>query len=347
MTDCVTRTGDDKTMWLVTLPEIITNNSTRQEENLVVILSREESWGPTSDHFPDGLYRVSCIMTLYLADTELTKTQTFTAIYWPQQKALHLFTDEFRLERRLQGLGLGSWITQQFVLWARGLPPATLVLPIEISRVDEENEENKIRRDRLWHAMGFRFPAGETSSMPLRADELQLPRGRCSTLRVEPLVSAVRRLEDCYRGLQEKIVQLEGKKRSQKQLITSLKNRPFYHLLHRKEGQLPARNVTPCRCGQKNCLCRRAGIQTWRWRNGQPGSSGWLPCVLSRRKESWSWKGSLPRKVRSSLTCRHIPFLTCGINTAARSCSGDGGWVFCALSTGCWCHECSRSIATH
>lgn len=28
MTDCVTRTGDDKTMWLVTLPEIITNNST-------------------------------------------------------------------------------------------------------------------------------------------------------------------------------------------------------------------------------------------------------------------------------------------------------------------------------
>ena len=238
MTDCVTRTGDDKTMWLVTLPEIITNNSTRQEENLVVILSREESWGPTSDH-PDGLYRVSCIMTLYLADTEQTKTQTFTAIYWPQQKALHLFTDEFRLERRLQGLGLGSWITQQFVLWARGLPPATLVLPIEISRVDEENEENKIRRDRLWHAMGFRFPPGETSSMPLRADELQLPRGRCSTLRVEPLVSAVRRLEDSYRALQEKIVQLEGKKRSQKQLITSLQNRPFYHLLHRKGGQLP------------------------------------------------------------------------------------------------------------
>ena len=43
MTDCVTRTGDDKTMWLVTLPEIITNNSTRQEENLIVILCREQS----------------------------------------------------------------------------------------------------------------------------------------------------------------------------------------------------------------------------------------------------------------------------------------------------------------
>jgi hypothetical protein len=82
-------------------------------------------------------------MTLYLADTEQTKTQTFTAIYWPQQKALHLFTDEFRLERRLQGHGLGSWITQQFVLWARGLPPETRVLPIEISQVDEKTKKTR------------------------------------------------------------------------------------------------------------------------------------------------------------------------------------------------------------
>ncbi len=239
MTDCVTRTGDDKTMWLVTLPEIITNNSTRQEENLVVILSREESWDPASERNSDALYRASCIMTLYLADTEQTKTQTFTANYWPLLSSLHLFTEEFRLEERLRGHGLGTWITQQFVLWARGLPPETRVWPIDISKADEKSEENQIRRDRLWHAMGFRFPAGQNCSMPLRADELQLPRSRSSTLRVEPLASGVRRLEEGYRGLQEKIVQLEGKKRSQKQLITSLKNRPFYHLLHRKEGQLP------------------------------------------------------------------------------------------------------------
>lgn len=32
MTDFVTRTVMDKTMWLVTLPKIITNNSTRQEK---------------------------------------------------------------------------------------------------------------------------------------------------------------------------------------------------------------------------------------------------------------------------------------------------------------------------
>ncbi|HHB8619988.1 MULTISPECIES: hypothetical protein [Klebsiella pneumoniae complex] len=239
MTDGVTRADVDKTMWLVTLADIITNNSTRQEENLVVILSREESWDPASERNSDALYRASCIMTLYLADTEQTKTQTFTANYWPLLSSLHLFTEEFRLEERLRGHGLGTWITQQFVLWARGLPPETRVWPIDISKADEKSEENQIRRDRLWHAMGFRFPAGQNCSMPLRADELQLPRGRCSTLRVEPLVSAVRRLEDCYRGLQEKIVQLEGKKRSQKQLITSLQNRPFYHLLHRKGGQLP------------------------------------------------------------------------------------------------------------
>ena len=239
MTDFVTRTVMDKTMWLVTLPKIITNNSTRQEENLVVILSREQSWGATSDHFPDGLYRVSCIMTLYLADTEQTKTQTFTAIYWPQQKALHLFTDEFRLERRLQGHGLGSWITQQFVLWARGLPPETRVWPIDISKADEKSEENQIRRDRLWHAMGFRFPAGHNCSMPLGVDELQLPRSRSSTLRVEPLASGVRRLEDGYRGLQEKIVQLEGEILSKKQLIGSIKKHPFLHLLHRKWRPLP------------------------------------------------------------------------------------------------------------
>ncbi|MGK4348661.1 hypothetical protein ACNEP6_25635 [Escherichia coli] len=54
-------------------------------------------------------------------------------------------------------------------------------------------------------------------------------------------------------------MQLEGQKRSQKRLIDSLKNRPFYHLLHRK-GASSGRNVTPCRCGQKNCL-RRAKFQ--------------------------------------------------------------------------------------
>ena len=121
-------------------------------------------------------------------------------------------------------------------------------------------------------------------------------------------VSAVRRLEDCYRGLQEKIVQLGKAKTVAKQLITSLKNRPFYHLLHRKEGQLPDEKCDALPLRAEKLSLPQSGIQTRRWRNGQPGSSGWLPCVLSRRKRIRSWKGSLPRKVRSLLTCRHIPF---------------------------------------
>nr|CAG9070797.1 hypothetical protein P54MCR8_PROKKA_00006 [Klebsiella pneumoniae] len=143
MTDGVTRTDVDKTMWLVTLADIITNNSTRQEENLVVILSREESWGPASERNSNALYRASCIMTLYLADTEQTKTQTFTANYWPLLSSLHLFTEEFRLEERLRGHGLGTWITQQFVLWARGLPPETRVWPIDISKADEKAKKTR------------------------------------------------------------------------------------------------------------------------------------------------------------------------------------------------------------
>nr|VXZ93255.1 Uncharacterised protein [Klebsiella pneumoniae] len=240
--------------------------------------------GPTSDHFPDGLYRVSCIMTLYLADTELTKTQTFTAIYWPQQKALHLFTDEFRLERRLQGLGLGSWITQQFVLWARGLPPATLVLPIEISRVDEENEENKIRRDRLWHAMGFGSRRGNQLNAAA-GRRTAVATGRCSTPGWSPRYPRYAGWKTVIAGCRKNRA-ARRQKTVAKQLITSLKNRPFYHLLHRKEGQLPDEKCDALPLRAEKLSLPQSGIQTWRWRNGQPGSSGWLPCVLSRRKES-------------------------------------------------------------
>jgi hypothetical protein len=82
MTDGVTRADVDKTMWLVTLADIITKQyppggkSGRHSE-------QEESWDPASERNSDALYRASCIMTLYLADTEQTKTQTFTANYWP------------------------------------------------------------------------------------------------------------------------------------------------------------------------------------------------------------------------------------------------------------------------
>ena len=222
---------DDNGMWLLTVPAGSAGN-----ETVVVVVRRVEECRYGSEDSPGAYLWITCSLTLY-GDGQSTP-QTIVAKF--EHGRVELFSVEFMLNEFLpRGRGVGSWIMQQMVLWTRSLPPETLVGRIDISSVDAKNIHNLIRRSRLWRGLGFRFPPGETSSMPLRADELQVPRGRCSTLRVEPLVSAVRQLEDCYRGLQEKIVQLEGKKRSQKQLITSLQNRPFYHLLHRKGGQLP------------------------------------------------------------------------------------------------------------
>ncbi len=210
---------DDNGMWLLTVPA-----GRAGDETVVVVVRRVEECRYGSEDSPGAHVSITSSLTLY-GEGQGTP-QTIVAKFVPG--TVELFSVEFMLKEFLpRGRGVGSWIMQQMVLWTRSLPPETLVGRIDISSVDAKDIRNLYRRSRMWRGLGFRFPAGETCSMPLRADELQLPRGRCSTLRVEPLVSAVRRLEDCYHGLQEKIVQLEGKKRSQKQLIDSLKNRPF------------------------------------------------------------------------------------------------------------------------
>lgn len=222
---------DDNGMWLLTVPA-----GSAGDETVVVVVRRVEDCRYGSEDSPGAHVWISCSLTLY-GEGQGTP-QTIVAKFVPG--TVELFSVEYMLKEFLpRGRGVGSWIMQQMVLWTRSLPPETLVGKIDISSVDAKDIHNLIRRSRLWRGLGFRFPAGETCSMSLRADELQVPRGRCSTLRVEPLASGVRRLEDCYRGLQEKIVQLEGKKRSQKQLIASLKHRPFFHLWHRKGRQLP------------------------------------------------------------------------------------------------------------
>ena len=158
---------------------------------------------------------ITCSLTLY-GDGQSTP-QTIVAKF--EHGRVELFSVEFMLNEFLpRGRGVGSWIMQQMVLWTRSLPPETLVRQIHISSVDAKNIHNLIRRSRLWRGLGFRFPPGETSSMPLRADELQLPRGRCSTLRVEaPGIRGTPAGRLLSRAA-EKIVQLEGKKRSQKRL---------------------------------------------------------------------------------------------------------------------------------
>jgi hypothetical protein len=138
----------------------------------------------------------------------------------------------------LQGHGLGSWITQQFVLWARGLPPETRVLPIEISQVDEKTKKTR---------SGGTAVARNGFPVPGRGNQLNAAAGRRTTVAAGQVFNApggapgirgtpAGRLLSRAAG---KNRAARRQKRSQKQLITSLKNRPFYHLLHRKGGQLP------------------------------------------------------------------------------------------------------------
>ncbi|HBX5814834.1 MULTISPECIES: hypothetical protein [Klebsiella pneumoniae complex] len=222
---------DDNGMWLLTVPAGSTGNVT-----VVVVVRRVEECRYGSEDSPGAHVSITCSLTLY-GEGQGTP-QTIVAKFVPG--TVELFSVEFMLKEFLpRGRGVGSWIMQQMVLWTRSLPPETLVGKIDISSVDAKDIHNLIRRSRLWRGLGFRFPAGQNCSMPLRADELQLPRSRSSTLRVEPLASGVHRLEDGYRGLQEKIVQLEGEILSKKQLIGSIKKHPFLHLLHRKWRQLP------------------------------------------------------------------------------------------------------------
>jgi hypothetical protein len=284
-------------------------------------------------------------MTLYLADTEQTKTQTFTANYWPLLSSLHLFTEEFRLEERLRGHGLGTWITQQFVLWARGLPPETRVWPIDISKADEKSEENQIRRDRLWHAMGFRFPAGQNCSMPLRADELQLPRGRCSTPGWSPWYPRYAGWKTVIAGCRKNRA-ARRKKRSQKQLITSLQNRPFYHLLHRKGGQLPDEKCDALPLRAEKLSLPQSGDSDLEVAQRAAGVIRLATLCAQSQKNPGAGR-ELASQSEELVDLQAHPFFNLRDKYRDQILIWGWGWVFCALSTGCWCHECSRSIATH
>lgn len=111
------------------------------------------------------------------------------------------------------------------VLWTRSLPPETLVRQIHISSVDAKNIHNLIRRSRLWRGLGFRFPPGETSSMPLRAEKLSLPQSGDSDLEVAQRATGVIRLATLCSQSQEKIVELERDLASQSEYLLDLQTK--------------------------------------------------------------------------------------------------------------------------
>lgn len=213
-------------MWLVTLPAKTDDGVALPEENFVALLVRQESWEPPSEGKPGGLLWSSCKLTLYLGEVKEGKTETFEACYRPRLRFLQLFTDEFMVEpSRLRGRGLGTWITQQFVLWARELPPETQIDPIRISPVDENKEENRVRRDSLWHAIGFSFSGGKWQSQPLRVGELQWPEGRHSTLVADSLPHGVSLLTGTLEKQKDLIRDLERSRESLKARIKYLEDR--------------------------------------------------------------------------------------------------------------------------
>lgn len=226
MTDYRNTFVDEKTMWLVTLPAKTDDGESLPEENFVAILVRQESWEPPSEGKPGELLWSTCKLTLYLGEIKEGKTETFEACYRPQLCSLQLFTEEFMVEpARLRGRGLGTWITQQFVLWARGLPPETRIVPIVVSPVDEKEEDNKVRRDSLWHAIGFSFSEGKRKSQPLRIEELQWPEGRHSTLITDSLPHGVSLLTGTLEKQKNLITELDRSRETLKASIKYLEDR--------------------------------------------------------------------------------------------------------------------------
>ena len=208
---------DDNGMWLLTVPAGSAGN-----ETVVVVVRRVEECRYGSEDSPGAYLWITCSLTLY-GDGQSTP-QTIVAKF--EHGRVELFSVEFMLNEFLpRGRGVGSWIMQQMVLWTRSLPPETLVRQIHISSVDAKNIHNLIRRSRLWRGLGFRFPPGETSAMPLRAEKLSLPQSGDSDLEVAQRATGVIRLATLCSQSQEKIVELERDLASQSEYLLDLQTK--------------------------------------------------------------------------------------------------------------------------
>jgi hypothetical protein len=220
---------DDNGMWLLTVPA-----GRAGDETVVVVVRRVEECRYGSEDSPGAHVSITSSLTLY-GEGQGTP-QTIVAKFVPG--TVELFSVEFMLKEFLpRGRGVGSWIMQQMVLWTRSC------------RRKRWSEESTFVRGCERHSQSDRRSRMARAGVPVpgRGNQLNAAAGRRTAVAAGQVFNApggapgirgtpAGRLLSRAAG---KIVQLEGKKRSQKQLITSLKNRPFYHLLHRKGGQLP------------------------------------------------------------------------------------------------------------
>lgn len=221
---------DDNGMWLLTVPA-----GRAGDETVVVVVRRVEECRYGSEDSPGAHVSITSSLTLY-GEGQGTP-QTIVAKFVPG--TVELFSVEFMLKEFLpRGRGVGSWIMQQMVLWTRSLPPETLVGRIDISSVDAKDIRNLYRRSRMWRGLGFRFPAGETCSMPLRAEKLSLPQSGDSDLVVAQRATGVIRLATLCAQSQKRILELERDLASQSEELVDLQAHPFFNLRDKYRDQI-------------------------------------------------------------------------------------------------------------
>ncbi|WP_448718025.1 hypothetical protein [Klebsiella quasipneumoniae] len=196
--------------WLLTLPEVRIEGELFEECTVVALRTLKDSWyHPDGENYsgPRTLAGRECQISLFWNGGGWGKEQTFVARYtsdlWDRTPELDLTGPDFILEKVIKGRGVGSWVMQQLICWARTLPAETPVKSIWISPNDEVNPENMTRRDSLWHGVGFRFREGGRQSLPLRVSDLQLPKGRHSPLTAVPVHKGVGELV-CVRNEQNR-----------------------------------------------------------------------------------------------------------------------------------------------
>ncbi|WP_336287370.1 hypothetical protein [Cronobacter dublinensis] len=204
------RYRNDENAWLITLPEKRNGAHFFQALTLVAIRTISDVYYPAAvsveDRSPRRLVRRECELKLYWRGGGWHQEKSFLARYtinlYDGTTQLNLTNSDFILDYELRGRGLGSWVMQQLVSWAKVLPPGTPVKPIRTAPVDEKDVENHARRDHFWHGLGFRFAPGSRTSLPLSVGELQLPAGSCTKPDVTLLQKGVHILtqtNDLYR----------------------------------------------------------------------------------------------------------------------------------------------------
>lgn len=129
------------------------------------------------------------------------RTMTYTSTYRPRKKnqpGVVALVGDFQVSHGLHGRGLGSWIMQQVVAWAKTLPADTWVNQIHTSPKDEQEDVfpgNAARRDNLWSGIGFQFGQrrenGTRYSLPLTVQELLVHERWRRNVDVEPVEAVI------------------------------------------------------------------------------------------------------------------------------------------------------------